>query len=154
MADADDADRMSVALNLARGQLGRTGANPAVGCVIARDGQVVGEGATADGGRPHAEELALQAAGAAAEGATAYVTLEPCAARSSGGPSCAERLIGAGVARVVVALEGDPSPMAAGAGLRRLQAAGVATETGLMASEAAELYADYIRSLASGRDSR
>jgi diaminohydroxyphosphoribosylaminopyrimidine deaminase/5-amino-6-(5-phosphoribosylamino)uracil reductase len=154
MGDAADADHMSTALDLARRQLGRTGSNPAVGCVLVNGGRVVGEAATADGGRPHAEELALAAAGPAARGADAFVTLEPCAERSSREPSCAERLIAAGVARVAVAWSQDPSPKASGRGLDRLRAAGVTVETGLMETEAAELYADYIRALASGRDSR
>src|SRR3954467_4310994 len=94
---------MRRAIDLARVNLGRTGSNPSVGCVIVRDGAVVGEGATGEGGRPHAEEVALDRAGAAARGATAYVTLEPCGQRSSGAASCGERLAGAGVARVVIA---------------------------------------------------
>jgi len=151
---AADADRMRAALDLARGQLGRTGANPAVGCVLVRQDVVVGQAATADGGRPHAEELALAAAGPAARGSVAYVTLEPCGERSTGEPSCAERLVAAGVARVVVAWAHDPSPRASGRGIERLRAAGVPLETGLLSDEAAQLYADYMRSLASGPESR
>jgi pyrimidine deaminase RibD-like protein len=128
---------MRRAIALARAQVGLTGENPAVGCVIVSPGGVVvGEGATARGGRPHAEEIALDLAGAAASGATAYVTLEPCGARSSGAVACADRLVAAGVARVHVACR-DPSPYAAGRGLERLAAAG------LLADEAAFLYADY-----------
>lgn len=133
---------MRRAIALARLRVGLTGENPAVGCVIARDGAVVGEGATGEGGRPHGEEMALQAAGAAAEGATAYVTLEPCARRSSGGRSCSELLVAAGIARVVYACA-DPSVFAAGEGARKLQDAGVVTEGGLIEAEAAALYAAY-----------
>jgi diaminohydroxyphosphoribosylaminopyrimidine deaminase/5-amino-6-(5-phosphoribosylamino)uracil reductase len=127
---------------LARTNLGRTGANPSVGCVVVADGTVVGEGATGVGGRPHAEETALDQAGAAAREATAYVTLEPCAERSLGAASCSERLATAGMARVVVACA-DPSVLAAGRGLARLRAAGVAVELGLLADEAAPLYSAY-----------
>ena len=138
----DDQNHMRRAIALARANLGRTAENPSVGCVIARDGLVVGEGATGVGGRPHAEEVALAQAGAAARGATAYVTLEPCAERSSGAPSCSELLVEAGVARVVAACE-DASPMASGGGLDRLRAAGVEADLGLCATEAAELYTSY-----------
>jgi diaminohydroxyphosphoribosylaminopyrimidine deaminase/5-amino-6-(5-phosphoribosylamino)uracil reductase len=133
---------MRRAIALALTNLGRTGANPSVGCVIVADGEVVGEGATGVGGRPHAEEAALDQAGAAARGATAYVTLEPCAERSSGAASCSERLAAAGVARVVAACA-DPSVLAAGRGFTRLQAAGVDTELGMLAEEAAPLYTAY-----------
>jgi diaminohydroxyphosphoribosylaminopyrimidine deaminase / 5-amino-6-(5-phosphoribosylamino)uracil reductase len=137
-----DARMMRRAIALAAERVGLTGANPAVGCVIAVDGQVVADAVTAEGGRPHAEEQALAAAGARARGATAYVTLEPCGERRSGAPSCAELLVKAGVARVVVACA-DPSPYAAGRGLERLRAAGVVVETGLLAEGAAALYAGY-----------
>jgi len=134
---------MRRAIALARAQVGLTGENPAVGCVIVSgDGVVIGEGATAQGGRPHAEEIALDLAGAAARGATAYVTLEPCGARSSGAVACADRLVAAGVARVHVACR-DPSPFADGRGLARLAEAGRLGEVGLLADEAALLYADY-----------
>jgi len=145
---------MRRAIALARSRLGETGDNPAVGCVIARDGVVLAEAATAQGGRPHAEEQALVLAGETALGATAYVTLEPCGARSSGAPSCAERLIAAGVARVVVACAEDISPHASGRGIERLIAAGVAVETGVLAAEAAPLYAEYLRRLAEGGPTR
>ena len=137
-----DLDHMRRAIALARARVGLTGANPAVGCVIARDGQVMAEAATAPGGRPHAEEQALDAAGPAARGATAYVTLEPCGARSGGGRSCAERLLDAGVVRVVIACD-DPSPFASGRGIERLAKAGMALELGVLAPEAASLYAGY-----------
>lgn len=103
---------------------------------------LVGEGATADGGRPHAEEVALLQAGARARGATAYVTLEPCARRSTGAASCSDILIQAGVARILIAVS-DPHPFAAGVGVERLRAAGVAVEIGLMADEARAQNADF-----------
>lgn len=138
-----DAHFMRNALNLAALQRGKTGENPAVGCLIVSDGAVIAGAATADGGRPHAEEAALAEAGARAKGATAYVTLEPCARRSAGGTACADALIQAGVARVVIASE-DPHPNAAGAGLERLRAAGIAVELGLLREEAEALNADFI----------
>jgi diaminohydroxyphosphoribosylaminopyrimidine deaminase/5-amino-6-(5-phosphoribosylamino)uracil reductase len=137
-----DEDFMRRAIELARAQVGRTGDNPSVGCVIVREGAVVGVGATGEGGRPHAEELALDAAGEAARGATAYVTLEPCAQRSSGAASCSERLVDAGVARVVVACA-DPSVFADGRGAQRLQDAGIVTDHGLLQAEAERLYVGY-----------
>jgi diaminohydroxyphosphoribosylaminopyrimidine deaminase/5-amino-6-(5-phosphoribosylamino)uracil reductase len=146
MGEADDIVLMRRALDLARTRLGRTGDNPSVGCVIAKDGAVLAEAATAEGGRPHAEEQALAAAGEAARGSVAYVTLEPCGERSSGAPSCAERLIAAGVARVVVAAC-DPSPKASGRGLERLRAAGAPVDLGLLADEAAPLYAAYAKAV-------
>jgi diaminohydroxyphosphoribosylaminopyrimidine deaminase/5-amino-6-(5-phosphoribosylamino)uracil reductase len=139
-----DIDFMRHALSLAAAGVGQTGDNPSVGCVIVKDGVVVGEGATAAGGRPHAEELALQAAGANARGGTAYVTLEPCAKRSTGAASCADLLIQAGVARVVIAAD-DPHPFASDVGVERLRAAGISVETGLLASEARQLNADFHR---------
>jgi diaminohydroxyphosphoribosylaminopyrimidine deaminase/5-amino-6-(5-phosphoribosylamino)uracil reductase len=139
---SDDADLMQRAIRLAAQNLGLTGDNPSVGCVLARDGRVIAEAATAPGGRPHAEEQALAQAGEAASGATAYVTLEPCGARSSGAASCAERLAEAGVARVVIACE-DASKYASGQGAERLRAAGVAVELGLLADEAVFLYDGY-----------
>lgn len=141
-AAADDIAFMRRAIAVAAANVGRTGENPSVGCLLVKDGVVIAEGVTAEGGRPHAEERALAAAGADAHGATAYVTLEPCGARSSGAASCAERLAAAGVARVAVACA-DASKFAAGLGAGRLAAAGVAVETGLLADEAAALYADY-----------
>ena len=99
---------MRAALGLARRGLGRVWPNPAVGCILVADGRVVGRGRTGDGGRPHAETVALAQAGARARGATAYVTLEPCA-HTGETPPCADALIAAGVARVVVAIE-DPGP--------------------------------------------
>ena len=125
---------MRAAIAAAKVNLGKTAPNPVVGCVLVRDGAILARGATAPGGRPHAEDQALQAAGEA-RGATAYVTLEPCGARSSGGTPCSQLLVEAGVTRVVVACD-DPSPFAAGRGSERLRAAGVAVEVGLLAQEA------------------
>jgi pyrimidine deaminase RibD-like protein len=143
---------MRRAIALARAQVGRTGDNPAVGCVIVRAGEVVGEGATGDGGRPHGEEVALAAAGTRARGAVAYVTLEPCAERSSGAPSCSELLAQAGVARVVAACA-DASAFAGGRGTAILHAHGVQFDQGLLNPEAMPLYALYrpANSLESGR---
>ncbi|MDO9335952.1 MAG: bifunctional diaminohydroxyphosphoribosylaminopyrimidine deaminase/5-amino-6-(5-phosphoribosylamino)uracil reductase RibD [Caulobacter sp.] len=129
-----DEDFMRAAIAAAQVNLGRTAPNPVVGCVLVRDGVILSSGATAPGGRPHAEDQALAAAGEAG-GATAYVTLEPCGARSSGGTSCSQLLVEAGVARVVVACD-DPSPFAAGRGAERLLAAGIVVEMGLLAEEA------------------
>lgn len=129
------AAHMSRALALAAAQSGRTGENPSVGCVIEKDGGIIGEAATADGGRPHAEEQALAQAGERARGAVAYVTLEPCAKRTNGSTSCADRLIQAGIARVVIAAT-DPHPFASGVGIERLQAAGISVDVGLFAEAA------------------
>jgi diaminohydroxyphosphoribosylaminopyrimidine deaminase/5-amino-6-(5-phosphoribosylamino)uracil reductase len=139
---SDDAHFMRRAIALATAMVGRTGDNPAVGCVLVKAGAVIAEAATASGGRPHAEEIALQAAGAAAAGATAYVTLEPCAERSSGAASCAERLAQARIARVVTACA-DASRFASGRGAARLRAAGAVVELGLLAEEAEVLYRGY-----------
>jgi pyrimidine deaminase RibD-like protein len=133
---------MRRALELAAFGVGRTGDNPSVGCVIVKDGAVAGEGATAEGGRPHAEENALAQAGLIARGASAFVTVEPCAKRSTGAMSCADRLIDAGVARVVIAAR-DPHPFASGVGIERLRAAGVQVEIGLMEAEARAQNAEF-----------
>ncbi len=126
---------MRRSLALAAPAVGLTGDNPSVGCVLVSGGAVVGEGATSLGGRPHAEERALAQAGDAARGATAYITLEPCARRSNGAVSCSDLLIAAHIARVVIAAR-DPHPMAAGVGVARMRAAGVAVEIGLLETEA------------------
>lgn len=137
-----DLDFMQRALELAAQGVGRTGDNPTVGCVIVRDGVIIAEARTADSGRPHAEEQAV--AQADVRGATAYVTLEPCAKRGAGTLSCSDLLIQSGVARVVIAAH-DPHPFAAGVGVERLRAAGISVETGLLASEALQLNADFHR---------
>lgn len=133
---------MRRAIALAAAQVGRTGANPAVGCVIVSGGRIVGEGATGDRGRPHAEEAAIAEAGEAARGGTAYVTLEPCGERSSGAASCSELLVRAGLARVVVACA-DPSVFADGRGADHLRASDIAFDQGLLSAEAELLYTGY-----------
>jgi len=145
-----DSRHMARAIDLALSRMGETWPNPAVGCVIVKDGMVLSEAATAAGGRPHAEEQAVPAAGPAVRGATAYVTLEPCGARSSGRQSCAHFLAEAGVARVVVACL-DPSPFASGRGTERLRQAGLVVETGLMGSEARVLCEGFLHRLETGR---
>lgn len=131
----DDERWIGAALALAARGVGRTAPNPSVGCVIVKDGRVVGRGWTQPDGRPHAEAMALADAGAAARGAVAYVTLEPCAHESTRGPACADLLVAAGVARVVAALR-DPDPRTDGAGLARLTAAGIVTRCGVRGGEA------------------
>lgn len=134
---------MAAALALAVRGRGRTYPNPNVGCVIVRDGRVRGRGWTQPGGRPHAEAMALAAAGPDARGATAYVTLEPCAHLSPRGPACADLLIAAGVARVVAALT-DPDPRTAGQGFARLRAAGIAVTDGVGGDAAARAMAGWL----------
>ncbi len=140
---------MAAALVLARRGLGRVAPNPAVGCVLVKDGRVVGRGWTRPGGRPHAETEAMAQAGAAAKGATAYVSLEPCAHHGAT-PPCAEALAAAGIARCVVALQ-DPDPRVDGAGLKRLRDAGVAGGVGVRAEDAAEVYAGFLMKVTEGR---
>ena len=121
---------MALALSLGRRGQGLTWPNPAVGCVIVREGRIVGRGWTQPGGRPHAETEALAQAGTLAQGADVYVTLEPCAHHGQT-PPCAEALVGAGVARVIVAT-GDSDPRVAGQGLAMLRAAGIEVVTGVL----------------------
>jgi diaminohydroxyphosphoribosylaminopyrimidine deaminase/5-amino-6-(5-phosphoribosylamino)uracil reductase len=144
-----DFGSMRAALALARRGLGAVWPNPAVGCVLVKEGHVVGRGWTQPGGRPHGETEALRRAGEAACGATAYVSLEPCCHWGKT-PPCTEALIGAGVRRVVVALE-DPDPRVAGRGIRQLRAAGLDVETGLCGEEAAEVNAGFLNRLRLGR---
>ena len=141
-----------MAAAIALGQRGRglTAPNPNVGCVLVRDGRVVGRGWTQRGGRPHAEAMALAAAGEDARGATAYVTLEPCCHRSERGPACADLLVEAGVARVVAALA-DPDPRMCGAGIERLRAAGIEVGIGEEADEAARSIAGFLTRQKLGR---
>jgi diaminohydroxyphosphoribosylaminopyrimidine deaminase / 5-amino-6-(5-phosphoribosylamino)uracil reductase len=140
---------MRAALALAARGLGRTWPNPAVGCVLVRDGTVVGRGWTQPGGRPHAETEALGRAGEAARGATAYVSLEPCA-HTGKTPPCADALIAAGVGRVVAAVE-DPDPRVSGRGVAILRAAGIRVDIGACAEEAAELNAGFLLRIKRGR---
>lgn len=140
---------MRLALSLARRGLGRVWPNPAVGCVIVRDGRIIGRGWTQPGGRPHAETVALAQAGGAAQGATAYVTLEPCAHHGKT-PPCADALIAAGIARVVCAL-GDPDPRVDGGGFERLRAAGIDVVTGLCEDDALIDQAGFLSRVTRGR---
>jgi diaminohydroxyphosphoribosylaminopyrimidine deaminase / 5-amino-6-(5-phosphoribosylamino)uracil reductase len=140
---------MRTALALAARGLGRTWPNPAVGCVLVREGTVVGRGWTQPGGRPHAETEALGRAGDAARGATAYVSLEPCS-HTGKTPPCADALVAAGVGRVVAAVE-DPDSRVSGRGLARLRDAGIAVTTGICAAEADELNAGFFMRIRQGR---
>ena len=140
---------MRAALALARRGLGNTWPNPAVGCVLVRDGRVVGRGWTAPGGRPHAEAEALAMAGEAARGATAYVTLEPCSHHGQT-PPCADALIAAGVGRVVIACR-DPYPRVNGAGIARLRAAGIEVQVGMLQAEAEALQEGFLTRVRLGR---
>lgn len=140
---------MRAALTLARRGLGAVWPNPAVGCVLVRDGRVVGRGWTQPGGRPHAETEALRRAGDGAAGATAYVTLEPCAHHGQT-PPCSEALAAAGIVSAVIALE-DPDPKVSGQGMARLRDAGVAVTDGVCAAEAGEVNAGFFLRIKEGR---
>jgi diaminohydroxyphosphoribosylaminopyrimidine deaminase / 5-amino-6-(5-phosphoribosylamino)uracil reductase len=146
----DDLRWMRAAVALGERGRGRTAPNPAVGCLIVRDGHIVCRGWTQPGGRPHAEAVALDQAGESARDATAYVTLEPCAHASPRGPACADLLVASGLARVVVAL-GDPDPRTDGKGLARLRAAGVTVETGCAAAVAERSLAGFLARVRLGR---
>jgi diaminohydroxyphosphoribosylaminopyrimidine deaminase / 5-amino-6-(5-phosphoribosylamino)uracil reductase len=146
---ADDAGHMRAALSLARRGVGNTSPNPSVGCVVVKEGRVVGRAVTAPGGRPHAETIALERAGEAARGATVYVTLEPCCHWGQT-PPCTEALITAGVARVLISVR-DPDPRVNGAGIARLRAAGILVEEGLLAEEVAETVAGFRTRVERGR---
>ncbi|HEY0271153.1 MAG TPA: bifunctional diaminohydroxyphosphoribosylaminopyrimidine deaminase/5-amino-6-(5-phosphoribosylamino)uracil reductase RibD [Sphingomonas sp.] len=141
---------MAAAIALSERGRGRIAPNPNVGCIIVRDGRVVGRGWTQPGGRPHAEAMALDQAGAAATGATIYASLEPCAHRSPRGPACADLLVAAGPARVVAALT-DPDPRTAGEGFARLRAAGIAVIEGIGADAARRAMAGFLTRRALGR---
>lgn len=141
---------MAAALSLAERGVGRTGLNPSVGCIVVKNGIVVGRGWTQAGGRPHAEAMALSQAGQSARGSTIYVTLEPCAHVSERGPACARLLQEAGPAKVVVALI-DPDPRTAGEGMTALKAAGIQVVTDVMASEARQSLAGFISRMTSAR---
>ncbi|HWA30998.1 MAG TPA: bifunctional diaminohydroxyphosphoribosylaminopyrimidine deaminase/5-amino-6-(5-phosphoribosylamino)uracil reductase RibD, partial [Rhizomicrobium sp.] len=135
---------MRHALLLAERGLGRTGRTPSVGCVIVSpDGRVVGRGRTSENGRPHAEAAALAAAGEAARGTTAYVSLEPCSHVGANGPPCADGLVKAGVARVVTAMT-DPDPRVNGSGIAYLRAAGIAVTTDVLKCEAEALNRGFV----------
>jgi len=147
----DDRTWMSEALALGERARGRSAPNPNVGCiVVSTAGKIVGRGATAAGGRPHAEQIALKQAGKRAAGATVYVTLEPCAHASERGPQCTDLLIAAKPARVVVALK-DPDPRTAGKGLRRLRAAGIDVKLGVERAAARRSLSGWLTRLELGR---
>jgi len=146
---ATDHSLMARVLRLAERGLFTTQPNPRVGCMIARGGEVIGEGWHERAGEPHAEVFALRAAGRHARGATAYVTLEPCA-HYGRTPPCADALVEAGIARVIVACE-DPNPHTNGGGLRRLREAGIEVQVGLMSDAARELNRGFFSRLERGR---
>jgi diaminohydroxyphosphoribosylaminopyrimidine deaminase/5-amino-6-(5-phosphoribosylamino)uracil reductase len=149
--DVSDEDQrfMQAALNLARRGLGRVAPNPAVGALIVKDGGIVGRGFTAEGGRPHAEVLAISQAGEAAKGATLYVTLEPCSHHGRT-PPCADAVIAAGIARVVSTID-DPDPRIAGTGHARLKQAGIDVKTGVLAEAALRANLGHILCVTRGR---
>lgn len=149
MFSAADHEHMARALRLAERGLFTTTPNPRVGCVIVKNGAVAGEGWHERAGGPHAERVALLAAGEAARGATVYVTLEPCCHHGRT-PPCTDALIDAGVARVVAAME-DPNPQVAGQGMAKLVAAGIVAECGLLNGEARELNLGFISRMTRGR---
>ena len=146
---ADDFEFMARALRLAERGLYTTTPNPRVGCVLVKDGRVVGEGWHERAGEPHAEVVALKAAGAAAEGATAYVSLEPCAHQGRT-PPCSDALIATKVARVVAAMQ-DPNSQVEGKGLQKLRDAGIRVEVGLMEEQARELNIGFVSRMTRGR---
>src|SRR5215217_3268663 len=149
MSTDDDRRYMARALELAQLGLYSATPNPRVGCVIVSDGEIVGEGFHERAGEPHAEVYALRAAGGRAAGATAYVTLEPCAHHGRT-PPCANALVDAKVARVVAAMQ-DPNPEVGGRGLDALRTAGIAVETGVMAREATDLNIGFVTRMTQGR---
>ena len=148
---ASDEDHMAQALQLARRGLGTTWPNPSVGAVVvAPSGEILGRGCTAPGGRPHAEAIALERAGRRCEGATLYVTLEPCAHQSGRGLACADVIAAARPARAVIALR-DPDPRTDGDGIERLEAAGIGVEEGVLAEEAAAVMLGHLLRVTEGR---
>jgi diaminohydroxyphosphoribosylaminopyrimidine deaminase / 5-amino-6-(5-phosphoribosylamino)uracil reductase len=148
---AQDRRFMAEAVRLGEGARGRSAPNPNVGCVIVSpDGAIVGKGATERGGRPHAEAIALEKAGKKARGATVYVTLEPCAHESPRGPACADLLIAAGPARVVIAQK-DPDERVNGKGIKRLRDAGIEAKLGVGRKGAEDSLAGWLTRLRLGR---
>jgi diaminohydroxyphosphoribosylaminopyrimidine deaminase / 5-amino-6-(5-phosphoribosylamino)uracil reductase len=147
----EDLRWMEAALNLGSRSLGLAAPNPAVGAILVKDGAVVGRGATAPGGRPHAERIAIDRAGEAARGATLYATLEPCS-HFGASPPCADAIVEAGVGRVVSAME-DPNPLVAGQGHARLRAAGIAVLVGTGAAQARRDHRGHILRVTMGRPS-
>ena len=145
---ADDHAFMARALQLAARGINSTSPNPRVGCVIVKNGKIIGEGWHQKAGEPHAEIHALMEAGMASQGATVYVTLEPCSHHGRT-PPCADALVGAGVAKVIAAAQ-DPNPNVSGNGLARLKAAGIAVECGLMEAQARELNEGFFKRMVLG----
>ena len=141
---------MMEAVRLGEAARGRTAPNPNVGCVIVKDGKIVGRGATGDGGRPHAEAAALAEAGKLAKGATLYTTLEPCAHASERGPTCSAIIPQAGIVRVVAALK-DPDPRTAGQGLKMLRKAGIEVKSGIAKEAARGSMSGYFSRVERGR---
>jgi diaminohydroxyphosphoribosylaminopyrimidine deaminase/5-amino-6-(5-phosphoribosylamino)uracil reductase len=134
---------MAAALALGERGRGQTSPNPNVGCVIVRNGRIVGRGWTQPGGRPHAEAMALEEAGEASHGATLYVTLEPCAHDSGRGPACADLITARGIVRLVAAI-GDPDARTDGIGFDRLRGAGIDVVTGVRSEEAQRSMAGFL----------
>ena len=141
---------MAEAARLGEAARGRTAPNPNVGCIIVRDDKVVSQGATAPGGRPHAEAVALEQAGPLANGAMLYTTLEPCAHLSERGPTCAAIIPESGIVRAVIAIE-DPDPRTAGEGIARLKKAGIKVKLGVGAEEARASMSGYLSRIERGR---
>ncbi len=147
---SNDARYMAAALALSERARARSGSNPNVGCLIVKQERVIGRGWTQPGGRPHAEALALAEAGEEAAGATAYVTLEPCAHESVRGPSCASELVLAGIARCAIALA-DPDPRTSGAGMARMRGVGMDVECGEGEAGARRAMAGWLSRIERGR---
>ena len=145
-----DAQYMREAIRLGEAARGRTAPNPNVGCVIVKDGKIVARGATGDGGRPHAEAVALEEAGAKARGATLYTTLEPCAHPSERGPTCSTIIPEAGIARVVAALK-DSDPRTSGQGVAMLRKARVEVKTGVCKAAAHDSMSGFFSRIERGR---
>lgn len=149
MTSEIDTHYMRIALAMACRGFGRCAPNPSVGCVLVKGGRILAKACTADGGRPHAEALALEKAGALAKGATAYVTLEPCAHHGKT-PPCAESLVQAGIAHVVIGCV-DPDPRVSGAGVKILEDAGVSVSQGVCEAEALEVHSGFFLRLSDAR---
>ena len=149
MTEALDRRFMAAAIRLGASALGTTWPNPAVGAILVKDGCVVGRGRTVSGGRPHAETEALAMAGAKAEGATLYVSLEPCSHHGRT-PPCADAISAAGVGRVITSLV-DPNPMVAGRGLQYLEDEGIAVTRGVMEAEARAAHGGHISRVGQAR---
>jgi diaminohydroxyphosphoribosylaminopyrimidine deaminase/5-amino-6-(5-phosphoribosylamino)uracil reductase len=141
---------MAEAARLGEAARGRTAPNPNVGCVIVSEGEIVGRGATAPSGRPHAEAVALQEAGRKARGATLYTTLEPCAHASERGPTCSALIPQAGIARVVIGIK-DPDPRTAGQGIKLLKQAGIEVKSGVATETARDSMSGYLSRIEHGR---